>query len=140
MTQRRTAEDFAHQMRWLVDEAYPDIPEVRLVLDNLNTHRPASLYQTLPAEEARRIARRLEFHYAPKDGSWLNMAEIEFSVYSSTCLRQRLPDENHSAGRSKLWNWNETKRKPASTGASAYWTPEPNSIVSIPYIPDLTKY
>ena len=93
MTQRRTTEDFAHQMRWLVDQAYPDIPVVRLVLDNLNTHRKASLYQTFPAEEARRIAQRLEFHYTPKHGSWLNMAEIEFSVISRSCLRQRLPDE-----------------------------------------------
>ena len=93
VTERRTAGDFAHQMRWLVDEAYPDIPVVRLVLDNLNTHRMASLYQTFPAEEARRIAKRLEFHYTPKHGSWLNMAEIEFSVFSRSCLGQRLPDE-----------------------------------------------
>ena len=93
VTERRTIEDFAHQMRWLVDEAYPEIPVVRVVLDNLNTHRPASLYQTFPAPEARRIAKRLEFHYTPKHGSWLNMAEIEFSVFSRSCLRQRIPDE-----------------------------------------------
>ena len=93
VTERRTKEDFAHQMRWLVDEAYPDVPVVRLVLDNLNTHRMSSLYEAFPAPEARRIARRLEFHYTPKHGSWLNMAEIEFSVFSRTCLRQRLPDE-----------------------------------------------
>ena len=80
-------------MRWLVDEAYPDVPVIRLVLDNLNTHRKGSLYQTFPAEEARRIAKRLEFHYTPKHGSWLNMAEIEFSVFSRACLGQRLPDE-----------------------------------------------
>ena len=92
VTERRTAVDFAHQMRWLVDEAYPDVPVVRLVLDNLNTHRKASLYQAFPAAEARRIAKRLEFHYTPKHGSWLNMAEIEFSVLSRSCLRQRLPD------------------------------------------------
>ena len=81
-------------MRWLVDEAYPDAPVVRVVLDNLNTHRPASLYQTFPAPEARRIAKRLEFQYTPKHGSWLNMTEIEFSVFSRSCLRQRLPDED----------------------------------------------
>ena len=63
--------DFAHQMRWLVDEAYPETPVVRVVLDNLNTHRAASLYETFPAAEARRIAKRLEFHYTPKHGSWL---------------------------------------------------------------------
>ena len=93
VTERRTTEDFAHQMRWLVDEAYPDVPLIRLVLDNLNTHRVASLYQTFPAEEARRIAKRLEFHYTPKHGSWLNMAEIEFSVFARSCLSRRLPDE-----------------------------------------------
>ena len=64
--------DFAHQMRWLVDEAFPNVPAIRLVLDNLDTHRMASLYETLPAPEARRIARRLEFHPTPKHGSWLN--------------------------------------------------------------------
>ena len=95
-------EDFAHQMRWLVDEAYPETSVVRVVMDNpvsstgqaLNTHRPASLYETFPAPEARRIAKRLEFHYTPKHGSWLNMAEIEFSVLSRSCLKQRLPDED----------------------------------------------
>ena len=94
VTERRTMQDFAHQMRWLVDEAYPEIPVVRVVLDNLNTHRMASLYEAFPAAEARRIAQRLEFHYTPKHGSWLNMAEIEFSVLSRSCLRQRLPDED----------------------------------------------
>ena len=74
VTRRRTMQDFAHQMRWLVDEAYPEAEVVRVVLDNLNTHRRASLYETFPAEEARRIARRLEFHYTPKHGSWLNPA------------------------------------------------------------------
>ena len=93
VTERRTMQDFAHQMRWLVDEAYPETPVVRVVLDNLNTHRAGSLYETVPAAEARRIAKRLEFHYTPKHGSWLNMAEIEFSVLSRCCLKQRLPDE-----------------------------------------------
>lgn len=93
VTERRTKEDFAYQMRWLVDEAYPDVPVIRLVLDNLNTHRTASLYETFPPAEARRIAKRLEFHYTPKHGSWLNMAEIEFSVFSRGCLRKRIPDE-----------------------------------------------
>lgn len=92
VTERRTREDFAHQMRWLVDQAYPDVEKVRVVLDNLNTHSTASLYETFPAEEARRIARKLEFHFTPKHGSWLNMAEIEFSILSRCCLRQRLPD------------------------------------------------
>ena len=68
ITQRRTMQDFAHQMQWLVDDAYPDVPVVRLVLDNLNTHRRASLYETFPAVEAHRIAKRLEFHHTPKHG------------------------------------------------------------------------
>ena len=92
MTERRTRQDFAQQLRWLVAEAYPEADLVRVVLDNLNTHRIASLYETFLAAEARRIAKRLEFHYTPKHGSWLNMAEIEFSVLSRSCLGQRLPD------------------------------------------------
>ena len=80
-------------MRWLVDEAYPDAPVIRVVLDNLNTHRMASLYETFPPAEARRIAKRLEFHYTPKHGSWLNMAEIEFSILARACLRGRNSDE-----------------------------------------------
>ena len=72
VTQRRTMQDFAHQMRWLVDEAYPEVEVVRVVLDNLNIHRTASLYETFSAVEARRIAKQLEFHYTPKHGSWLN--------------------------------------------------------------------
>ena len=93
-TRRRTMRDFAHQMRWLVDQAYPDIPVIRVVLDNLNTHRMASLYETFPPIEARRIAKRLEFHHTPKHGSWLNMAEIEFSVLTRACLRGRNSDED----------------------------------------------
>ena len=93
ITQRRTQQDFAHQMRWLVDEAYPQAQVVRVVLDNLNTHRPASLYVAFPAAEARRIVKRLEFHHTPKHGSWLNMAEIEFSVLARSCLRRRVPNE-----------------------------------------------
>ena len=94
VTERRTMQDFAQQMRWLVDEACPEVPVVRVVRDNLNTHRVASLYETFPAQEARRIAKRLEFHYIPKHGSWFNMAEIEFSVLVRSCLKQRLPDQD----------------------------------------------
>ena len=73
VTQRRTLQDFAQQMQWLVDVAYPDVEVVRVVLDNLNTHKPASLYETFPPAEARRILKKLRFHYTPKHGSWLNM-------------------------------------------------------------------
>ena len=93
VTERRTAKDFANQMKWLVDEAYPDAQVVRVVLDNLNTHKIASLYEAFLPAEARRIARKLEFHYTPKHGSWLNMAEIELSVFGRQCLDRRIPDE-----------------------------------------------
>ena len=93
VTGRRTMEDFAHQMRWLAEAAYPEAEKVRVVLDNLNTHRPASLYETFEPAEARRVIQRLEFHYTPKHGSWLNMAEIEFSVFSNQCLNRRIEDQ-----------------------------------------------
>ena len=97
ITERRTMQDFAQQMRWLVDEAYPEIPVVRVVRDNLNTHRVASLYETFPAAEARRIAKRLEFHYTPKHGSWLNLAEIEFSVLVRSCTEAAAPRRRRAA-------------------------------------------
>ena len=90
VTERRTAVDFAHQMKWLVDEAYPDAKVVRVVLDNLNIHSFASLYATFAPAEARRIARKLEFHPTPKHGSWLNVAESELAVLSNQCLNRRL--------------------------------------------------
>ena len=93
VTDRRTKLDFAHQMKWLADEAYPQAEVIRVILDNLNTHRPAALYEAFAPEEARRILRRLEFHYTPKHGSWLNMAELELSVFSRECLDRRIPDE-----------------------------------------------
>jgi hypothetical protein len=93
VTGQRTMKDFAEQMRWLVDEAYPEAERVRVVMDNLNTHKPASLYERFAPEEARRILRKLEFHYTPKHGSWLNIAEIELSVFSRQCLDRRIADE-----------------------------------------------
>jgi len=93
VTAQRTMLDFAQQMKWLVDEAYPEAEVIRVVLDNLNTHKLASLYETFAPAEARRIAKKLEFHYTPKHGSWLNMAEIEFRVLSRQCLERRIPDE-----------------------------------------------
>jgi hypothetical protein len=91
VTEPRTTFDFAHQMKWLVDEAYPDAKLVRVVLDNLNTHKIASLYATFPAPEARRIARKLDFHHTPKHSSWLNVAESELAVLTNQCLDRRLP-------------------------------------------------
>ena len=98
VTERRTMVDFAQQMRWLADEAYPASEKIRVVLDNLNTHKPASLYETFEPKEARRIRKRLEFHYTPKHGSWLNMAEIEFSVLARRALRRRIADEETLSG------------------------------------------
>lgn len=92
VTEHRTMIDCAQQMKWLVDERYPDAEVVRLVSDQLNIHRIASLYEAFPPEAARRIARKLEFHHTPKHGSWLNMAEIELSVLEEQCLDRRIPD------------------------------------------------
>lgn len=93
VTEQRTMPDFAQQMKWLVDEGYPEADLIRLVLDNLNTHKAAALYETFAPEEARRILKKLEFHYTPKHGSWLNIAEIELSVFARQCLARRIPDE-----------------------------------------------
>jgi DDE superfamily endonuclease len=93
VTAQRTMLDFAEQMRWLVDERYPDAKVIRGVLDNLNTHKPASLYEAFAPAEARRILKKLAFHYTPKHGSWLNMAEIELSILQRQCLARRIPDE-----------------------------------------------
>ena len=87
-TQRRTTVDFAHCMRDLVDVHFPDADVIRVVLDNLNTHTPGALYEAFAPEDARRILRRLAFHYTPKHGAWLNMAEIEISILSRQCLKQ----------------------------------------------------
>jgi hypothetical protein len=92
VTQQRTNQDFAHCMQAMVEDYFPDADVIRVVLDNLSTHTPAALYQALEPAEARRIARKLEFHYTPKHGSWLNMTEIELSVLERQCLRRRLGD------------------------------------------------
>jgi hypothetical protein len=84
VTAQHTMKEFAECMKWLVDEVYPQAEVIRVVLDNLASHKPAALYETFPPAEARRIVRKLEFHYSPKHGSWLNMAEIELSVFGRT--------------------------------------------------------
>jgi len=92
VTERRTAIDWANQIKTLLDIHYPSARVVRLVLDNLNTHSIGSLYDAFPPEEARRLANRLEIHYTPKHGSWLNIAEIELKALSTQCLNRRIPD------------------------------------------------
>lgn len=90
VTEQRRKQDFAQSMKELVDEHFPQAQLIRVVLDNLNTHSPASLYEAFEPQEARRISRKLEFHYTPKHGSWLNMAEVEIAVLSSQCLNRRI--------------------------------------------------
>ena len=92
ITDRRTKIEFAQCMKQIA-ELYPDADVIRVVLDNLNTHKVASFYEAFPPEQARSLARRLEFHYTPKHGSWLNIAEIELAVLSNMCLSQRIPDK-----------------------------------------------
>ena len=93
MTEQRTKVDFAYAMQWLVDEGYPEADVIRVVLDNLNTHKLASLSEACEPAEARRIARKLALHDTPKHGSWLNMAEIPLRVLQQQCLDRRIPDE-----------------------------------------------
>lgn len=90
----KTRGDWAHEIKELLDVDFPDVDLVRVVCDNLNTHNIASLYQTFEPEEARRLARRLEIHYTPKHGSWLNIAESELSILTQQCLDRRIPDAN----------------------------------------------
>lgn len=103
VTERRTAVDFAQVIRDLVDVHYPQAEKIVLVMDNLNTHRPASLYQAFAPEEARRLLERLEIHYTPKHGSWLNMAEIELSALATQCLDRRIPDSGTLAREIAAW-------------------------------------
>ncbi len=119
---------------------WSDAPVVRVVLDNLNTHRMASLYETFPAAAARRIAKRLEFHHTPKHASWLNMAEIEFSALSRSCSRGEIPTGTPCNARSPPTKPNATQRASPSTRGSAPTTPEPNSAAFTPAFPMLTEY
>ncbi len=91
VTERRTAVDYAWRLKWLADERYPDAKKIRLVQDNLNTHRLANLYLVFPPAEARRLAERCELHFTPTHGSWLNMAEVEIGIFERGCLRRRVP-------------------------------------------------
>lgn len=93
VTDRHTAHDWALLMREIVDVHFPNATRVVVVMDNLNTHKPSSLYKAFPAAEAKRIVDRLEFHYTPKHGSWLNIAEIEFGILQRQCLNRRIPEQ-----------------------------------------------
>ena len=103
VTDRRTAVDFARVIRELVDVHYPDADRIVLVMDNLNTHKPASLYEAFEPAEARRLLEKLEIHHTPKHGSWLNMAEIELSVLGRQCLGDRIPDKSRLVQEVGAW-------------------------------------
>lgn len=109
VTDQRTRLDWANVMRRLSDEWFPKAERIVLVMDNLNTHSPASLYEAFRPEEAKRIAERLEIHYTPKHGSWLNMAEIELSVLGRQCLSRRIPDQQ--ALREEVAAWEKARNK-----------------------------
>jgi transposase len=110
VTDRRTAKDFAPCMQDLVDVPFPRAATIRVVLDNLNTHTLAALYETFSPAEARRIARKLEFHFTPKHGSWLNMAEIELAVLTGGCLNRRLPSQERV--RTEIAAWQSERNAP----------------------------
>jgi transposase len=116
VTERRTKADWAECMRDVVDDLFPEAEIITIVQDQLNTHHPAALYEFFEPAEAKRILDRLEFHFTPKHGSWLNMAEIEFSVLSRQCLNQRIPDQATLAREAAAW---ETERN--SNGATVNW-------------------
>ena len=103
VTDRRTKADWARVVKKLVDEDYADKDRIVLVMDNLNTHHPSSLYEAFEPTEARRIAERLEVHYTPKHGSWLNMAEIEIGVMNRQCLNRRIPDQSVLKQEAEAW-------------------------------------
>ena len=106
---QRTGVDFAHVIKHLVDVHYPDAEKIVLVMDNLNTHSPASLYQAFPPAEAKRLADKLEIHYTPTHGSWLDMAEIELAVLSRQCLDRRIPDIDTLTHEVAAWEEERTR-------------------------------
>ena len=111
ITGQRTRIDWAHFVREMLDERYADAEKVVLVMDNLNTHNIASLYTAFPAKEARRLANRLEIHYTPKHGSWLNIAEIELSVLKRQCLSGRIDDIEKMREEVAVWNADRDNRQ-----------------------------
>jgi hypothetical protein len=111
VTQRRTLIDFAHVLRELVDEEYPAATKIVAVMDNLNTHRPAALYEAFEPKEARRILERLEIHYTPKHGSWLNMAETELSILTRQCLDRRIGEIGVLTSEVAAWQTHRNQQK-----------------------------
>ncbi len=110
-TERRTAKDFAEVLRWLAEDVHPDARRLVLVTDNLNTHGPGCLYEALEPARARRIAERLEWHYTPRHGSWLNMAEIELAALSKQCLGRRIESAQRLAREVAAWEYERNERQ-----------------------------
>jgi hypothetical protein len=110
--EHRARKDWAWWIKGMLDERYPSAAQVRLVMDNLNTHCLASLYETFAPQEARRLAERLDIHYTPKHGSWLNMAEIELSALSRQCLDRRIPDLPAMRAQMAAWEQRRNNRQP----------------------------
>ena len=110
VTDRHTALDYARLLKELSDEHLPNAARIVLVQDNLNTHKPASLYEAFPAAEARRLVERFEWHYTPKHGSWLDLAESELSVLSSQCLDRRIPDKQTLTEEVAAWQAERNKK------------------------------
>jgi DDE superfamily endonuclease len=110
VTERRTAMEFAEVIRWLVEEVHEEAEKVVLVMDNLTTHKLASLYEAFPPERARRIAEKLEIHYTPKHGSWLNVAEIELSVLARQCLDRRIESAEELRREVEAWEEDRNER------------------------------
>lgn len=119
VTDRRTKKDYAQCLRKISDETYPDAQKIVLVQDNLNTHSPASLYETFDPTEAKRLTDRFEWHYTPKHGSWLDMAEIELSILGRQCLSRRINNVDDLRREVKTW---ETARDAAATKANWQFT------------------
>ena len=110
---RRTAVDWAHVIREVADELYPRAERIVLVMDQLNTHSVASLYEAFPPAEARRLAAKLEIHHTPKHGSWLNIAELELSVLARQCLDDRMPDQPTLTRATAAWEYTRNRRRSA---------------------------
>ncbi len=120
--ERRTARDFAGWLRDLIDRHYPEAALIRLVVDNLNTHGPGALYEAFPATEARRLAQKLEWHYTPKHGSWLNMVELELSVLATQCLNRRL--STLAAVAAEVAAWQADRNTAGTTVTWQFTTPD----------------
>jgi hypothetical protein len=134
---RRTKQEWTEQIKWLLDEQYPEVKKVVLVMDNLNTHEIASLYKFFPPEEAFRLSQRLEIHYTPKHGSWLNIAEIELSALTVQCLaNKRIPTLEELNGELSVWH---TNRNTSQKGVDRQFTAD-NARIKLKHLYPIVKF